>query len=278
MLPRVLIMVPQPVHILIPPLARRDLAAVRAQPALRLALRQALQRLELRRRVEVALPVRHVVLEPVRLLVRLHAPRLRALERLRQQQRRARPRERRRRLQTVARCARRAGGGGPGERRRVEHPARHARVLALAPLSTPRTTLRSRRHRRRRRRRTRGRRRVHLRARRRLRAAHHPACACVRGPEEQLRLDRLHVHPVAAPVRPGVAAAVRSGVQRERTGELARELLVARIAIHAHAAAHHPARRARACTQRRVQGLTMVALPRPALHALPREQARGVPR
>lgn len=114
-------MIPQPVHILIPPLARRDLTAVRAQPALRLALRQALQRLELRRRVEVALPVRHVVLEPVRLLVRLHAPRLRALERLRQQQRRARPRERRRRLQRRRSVARgrgrgRRGGGRPGER------------------------------------------------------------------------------------------------------------------------------------------------------------------
>ena len=76
------IMIPQPIHILIPPLTRRDLTTKRSQPPLRLALGEALEGGELGRGGEVALAVRDVVFEPVGLFVGFHAAWFGAFERL----------------------------------------------------------------------------------------------------------------------------------------------------------------------------------------------------
>ena len=80
MIARMLIMIPQPIHILIPPLTRRDLTTIRPQLPLRLPLTQAQpptlntqHRRQLRRRVKITLPMRHMVLQTIRLLVGFHA-------------------------------------------------------------------------------------------------------------------------------------------------------------------------------------------------------------
>lgn len=156
MVPRMLIMIPQPVHILIPPLTipntarkrpeallsfplhlaelalrdvhRRQIEVVirteelrvkrRRQPANRsglvgprmgirprdtpsslafppLPLQQILDMLQILRRRKVAAAMRHMVLQPIRLLVTLVAIRLGAPERLGQEERRRRPETRR---------------------------------------------------------------------------------------------------------------------------------------------------------------------------------------
>jgi len=111
-LSRVLVMISKTIHILIPPLAWRDLTAERPELPLRLALAQPFlaQGKQLRARRVEALAVREVVLEPVRLFVRLHAPGLRALERFLHEERRRHDGRRRRRC----RGARSRGGGGVG--------------------------------------------------------------------------------------------------------------------------------------------------------------------